>query len=551
MNSNKPTFSKDFLQDLKENSSINNWMRVLNTSGMSAVDRLILDNHRRQILKNLSSNESFPEVSFDQHKSKAYSTSHQFHISKQKLQYRTMNNSFLANENKSECAERLYNDAIVRKIRLEQVQEHKEIKELESALDFANLHHPQRKPDPAVMTRLLNEEKIIKSLYDNVPDLNDASQVKNRRFSCAEQKSSVERLTRARGKSLVKDEIGKSARKLMPNELNEMVKRLYKVKRKDPGEKGKCEVSFDRKNVRNLKKSNRYVEKSIDVGESVVEFVGNRNNLKSTNFEKEFGGNMKSPKCRYGMMHEDQQLEVKLLNYDTYENSTLVSEVIRGSPQSSIEEPCIDNSFVSFTTMNNDKDTVKNDESFDKKYGKLLFSENHDETVYIDPTDLIDPKPLIEASKVLNENRKSFEKNSEFLIEISPIPNEIAKFPDEALKISSENPIVPHKIPDENPNEISNKIPIKPLNLINTVKIPSEPYSKILPIPKSIYLDPESGSPYTKSTNYSQESMYLMQNPLQSLPPSMFSPKLSYKSTLDSYRFIVGITEDDEFIYAE
>ena len=43
-----------------------------------------------------------------------------------------------------------------------------------------------------------------------------------------------------------------------------------------------------------------------------------------------------------------------------------------------------------------------------------------------------------------------------------------------------------------------------------------------------------------------------MQNPLQSLnnkPKS--SPVKGFNAALDSYRFIVGITEDDEFIYAD
>jgi hypothetical protein len=74
---------------------------------------------------------------------------------------------------------------------------------------------------------------------------------------------------------------------------------------------------------------------------------------------------------------------------------------------------------------------------------------------------------------------------------------------------------------------------------------------KHLPIPKNIYLEPEIMSSRCESTNYSQEALYLMQNPLNSMSSTARSPSKVQNIALDSYRFVVGITEDDEFIYAD
>ena len=176
---------KEESQDLKENYSLNNWIRVLDTSGMSVVDRLILDNHRRQILKNLSANERTTGDSFDQKdsknssklRSKPFSTFQNSNQSsfvedsiKQKIPFRTLNDSFAtieSRDSKSACAERLYNDAIIRKIKNKRLQEEKEIIDIENAVDFANLHHPKRKPDPEIFARLIQEEKIILYKYDD------------------------------------------------------------------------------------------------------------------------------------------------------------------------------------------------------------------------------------------------------------------------------------------------------------------------------------------------------------------------------------------------
>ena len=671
MNSNKRRISKDTSLDLKENYSLNNWMRVLNTSGMSVIDRLILDNHRRQILKNLSNNESFTEDSFDRKPSKTgtstvskpFCTFQQINnsrcegdTSKQRVQYRTLNDSFLTNESKSMCADRLYNDAVVRQIKLQRAQEIKEEQELEKARDFANLHHPQRKPDQEVMNRLLQEEKIIKSLYDVAAEPEEMG--RSRRFSCEEQKNSVERLTRCRGKSVCKEESKENLKRLMPGDIDNLVKRLYKVKeyprpvsrdilhrkerervkeqqrenvtdtekiseknkdkskekngRKDRerererlskncgkykkennGENcgreenrleieilnnnrkkesdyarekikatidkknSKREINFDGNISNELKQSTRYIEnpdKSLEtLNESIIEFSSNSFLSKSNNFEGEsMIVNMLSPKCKTIRLTEDPHLEVKLLNCDPLLVSPMVSEIIQGSPESNMENPCIDNSFISFTTTHNHTEKLKIDESFEKEE----YLERSPDIGLEAALDNYLSQPSNRESFEINKN--TIERNEKEELQAIQVEKGKEKEKEKEIEKNSENGKEIHILVSGEYAEDSDNINVNDKTLPKTcicgssVRGTKEEITlhRKLHIPKSMFLEPEASS-LAGSTNYSQESLYLMQNPLHSLNSNVNSPKLSYKSGLDSYRFIIGITEDDEFIYAE
>lgn len=307
MNLNLSSVLKECSFELKENTAINNWIRVLDTSGMSVVDRLVLDNHRRQILKNLPNIENQNEESFtckkDKRnksfvKSKQFSTIQGFekasfstNTSHQKIPSKTLNDSFLSmNGNSKECAERLYKDALLRKLRLEYDQESKMQNEIESAIESSNLYHPQRKLDPEVFQRLTQEDKIIKSLYDKDPLPESSS--KTRRFSLSEQKSSIDRLTQSRNKSFSREELpSTNIKKLMPNELENLISRLYKVKNfEKPKERKRLARNkipkksspsiafgaFDKRKIEELKSSQRYTEtndknQEIAPRESIVE----------------------------------------------------------------------------------------------------------------------------------------------------------------------------------------------------------------------------------------------------------------------------------------
>ena len=553
---------KEESQDLKENYSLNNWIRVLDTSGMSVVDRLILDNHRRQILKNLSANERTTGDSFDQKdsknssklRSKPFSTFQNSNQSsfvedsiKQKIPFRTLNDSFAtieSRDSKSACAERLYNDAIIRKIKNKRLQEEKEIIDIENAVDFANLHHPKRKPDPEIFARLIQEEKIIKNSYDMPPEP-ELSQTRSRRFSCAEQQASLERLTRTKGKSLSKNDPNYSIRKLIPNEIDELVKRLYKVKkynepiqrkkllRKNKKKSLKNDIEFDGKLTSDLKTSKRYDENNGKLfnnsNESIIEFSSDGNASKNEGFDEETKLlYIASPKSKFNNIEIEHHLEVKLLNFDAYDTSTIVSEVIRGSPENNFDCPIVDSSFVSYTTSVTKE--VKNGMSPDESVIEFSREKN-----FIEEMDSL--KIQIEASS-LQKSDENIEKN-EFV-------KQECKILLENNKETEEN----NKKIEEKSNETTNsneKSEEKHLNGINKIE---NSYKNLL-IPKSLYLEPEVISSRGQSTNYSQESLYLMQNPLQSLSSNKHTPKASYNCGLDSYRFIVGITEDDEYIYAD
>ncbi|OMJ80051.1 hypothetical protein SteCoe_19780 [Stentor coeruleus] len=384
MNLNLSSVLKECSFEMKENTAINNWIRVLDTSGMSVVDRLVLDNHRRQILKNLSNIENQNEESFECKKdkrnksfvkSKQFSTLQGFekasfstNNSNQKIPSKTLNDSFLSmNGNSKECTERLYKDALLRKLRLEYDQESKMQYEIDSAIENSNLHHPHRKLDPEVLQRLTQEDKIIKSLYEKDPI--QESSTKTRRFSLSEQKSSIDRLTKSRNKSFSREELpSTNIKKLMPNELENLISRLYKVKNfEKPKERKRLarnkipkkpspSIGFDKRKTEELKSSQRYTEtndKNQEIGprESVVEIgllgtlsksIKNPASLDSPKYIKNLelkDSELRNPFANYmpdlsethnkNIVYKDPEaLEVQLLNFTQSDKSMGVSQVL-------------------------------------------------------------------------------------------------------------------------------------------------------------------------------------------------------------------------------
>jgi hypothetical protein len=598
MNLKISNLMKDFNQEFKENSSINNWIRVLNTSGMNVVDRLILDNHRRQILKNLTENEEDIENSYTRNtskisqksKPKPFSTFQAFKRStlsdsKKSIPLKTLNDSFLTNESKgSMFADRLYNDAILRNYKIKKRQEEKEISELENAIDSANLHHPKRKLNPEVLNRLWQEDKIIKNFYDICPEGNLLSgdhQDRPRRFSSQEQKASVDRLTRTRDRSFIDSSKRINTKKLMPDELSSLVQRLYKVKKyPEPDLKKtvkKASVKTLRKNkdiefqnniLGELKTSERYEikdDKPLEVSrDSIIEFSANEIS-KSAVYIKNSPLKILSPKIHGNKMSIDEKLEVKLLNFDKLTGSPFVS-VIRGSPED-IKDPDYD-------TLDLFSCTVKRSLSCGSFYDNSLkismavpdlIEENSFNSCLFDTgnkrSQIFNDK--IEFSGIdyhrLDENTRenTFSKpNSDKSTEINE-ENGFSKLNyEKSIEIAEENRfcIDSNKLNESDVLQEDSKLNISDSNLKKTDKKPTNRPDiciKNLPIPKTIYLEPEILSSRGQSTTYSEESLYLMQNPLQTFTSITHSPKGNCSSTLDSYRFIIGISENDEFIYAD
>ena len=174
----------------------------------------------------------------------------------------------------------------------------------------------------------MQEDKIIKSFYDDHSE--EKNESKTRRFSCAEQKISVERLTKTRGGSFSTNSKA-SVKKLMPEDLSLLVKRLYKVKeypkpaervkiyKKNKPRKSKNEEIDFEKISNELKMSKRYKNDEEKQGdnESIVEFNSEHILCKSSDFDKEkpLGSSPKMNKNR----DVENTLEVKLLTYNSLE----------------------------------------------------------------------------------------------------------------------------------------------------------------------------------------------------------------------------------------
>lgn len=334
MNLNLSKILKDSSFDFKDSKSINNWIRVLDTSGMSVVDQLILDNHRRQLLKSLYEEPKQEEkrlYSSMKSKNTSFTSMQSSQTKNSNISVKILNNSFLSIPDPQLCAERLYSDAYYRDSKLKKQQELKDLKEKEETLDYLNTRHPKRKLDPDVFNRLTHDERIIKHWYDKEgidPGSNNKS---SKRFSASEQKESVDRLVRSRGSSCKKSLENENSEKKMSNEeLKAMIERLYKVKNKENfniGDKRAKSVARPRKIMKNkmineLKSSKRYIESLDKRSEMAVESVcdGEGNGL---------CGDFQSPLRDKA---QGEELEVKLLMLNKRSTSPAETEVNTGSP---------------------------------------------------------------------------------------------------------------------------------------------------------------------------------------------------------------------------
>jgi hypothetical protein len=524
MNLNLSKIIKENSFESKDAKSINNWIRVLDTSGMTVVDQLILDNHRRQLLKALQGEDS----------------SHSFFKSMKKS---SKNHSKILNSNDTSFqskidessifdqtwAERLHSDAYYREMKMKKRKEEKEATEFEEALQVANARHPKRKLDPQVFARLTQDERVIKSLYEK--DLQSSH--RPRRFSALEQKASVDRLYNTRGNSSSRIEDSQTLnRKLQQDELNAMISRLYKVKKPVKNVlQVKNVTRKKRKNVHDLKSSKRYVENPERLSEIAVESfseVENRQDL-----QENLGNPFQSPKTS---VFEGEALEIKLLSF-VQNPSPATTEVNKASPP--FGGDLLDDSMQKLSQMETLSPEMLDDSI-------ILVEKNYlkDETYEI--------KEIIEEIKDKLLNSEDIVNASTEII-ITHSPESVVS----SHQSSPSNQRPSSDTADDSRNNSSigqdSLTPNKEYSTIspNSWSITSRLDSlKSLPFPKSIYLEPEDLSSRVQTT-YSQESLYLMQNPLHSLPTTCTSPNKATPCVLDSYRFIVGITEDDEFIYAD
>ena len=604
---------------LKENSfstrdaqSINNWIRVLDTSGMTVVDQLILDNHRRQLLKALHQPDSLAkEKSFCRSSKKFRSASAKktnlipdlkdlsqiidtkepraSNTSKDtSFQIPTCNITWTSSADASICVERLYSDAHYRDMKLKKLKEEKEIKEFNEAIESANSRHPKRKLDPEVFNRLTSDERVIRSLYEK--DQNENTQ--RRQFSASEQKASVDRLYKTRGSSCSRNEDSQMiTRKLQQDELDSLIGRLYKVNK--PGEseqisqttrsyfnnqvlkaKNSLALIKNKKNNRkkpavDLKSSKRYVESQERLSELTVETCSEY----EKNFEnKENKPNLfQYPNDELKLRLDSSKIELELLPRcqknpfmpahptsppsisEFTEDDLKICELNLASNRAA--ESSIDQTEVPAE--------VKAAEMEETTEIKIIIEEIKDKLIPSDTIITASTEILITRSpeSIFDQGSDSFSPSSyiafnpssDTTITLSPNTSFIScetlsNF--DSKPASNLNPssctMLSHEKQEKMEMDISLQVTQSFQSNLSGISKPEQ--LKSLPFPRSMYLEPEDSSSRVQTT-FSQESLYLMQNPLQSLP-SRSSPKSSAR-VLDSYRFIVGITEDDEFIYAD
>lgn len=548
MNLNLSKLLKDSSFEYKDAQSINTWIRVLDTSGMSVVDQLILDNHRRQLLKSLHEDpkpSQASKLSTSKAINRSFTSNPPFETQSKNsnFSFKLLDSSFISNPDPQVCAERLHSDAYYRDLKLKKLKELKDSKEIEETLDHIKARHPNRKLDPEVFNRLTHDERFIKGWYEKDCSVSGENNKSSRRFSVTEQKESVDRLVRNRGNSCCKRSEAQDNQKKMSNEeLKAMIDRLYKVRPRGNVEKekgvlgGVSRSRRVRKNkiVNELKSSKRY----LDDVEKTSEFVD----------ESCFEGSGESFRSPLRNRAEGEGLEVRLTKLNETRASPVETEVNTGSPLESdfglnhkkteSEEALGVQEHENFTSI--DKNICKFDQSHE---------ENEEFTIIIVNEEAENGKKY-EKSLETDISNTNTSPHSDFCIKIDEFSPEINEVYRDLL-----DPLRVHN-PDYNTEDHKslNFGPKDTLNLTtSTLSSQSKPENslKSFPFPKSYYLEPEDSTIKDQLPTFSQESLYLMQNPLQSINSSNYSPKKSNPCILDSYRFIVGISENDEFIYAD
>ena len=555
MNLNLSKLLKDSSFEYKDAKSINTWIRVLDTSGMSVVDQLILDNHRRQLLKSLHEDpkpSQARKISTTKGVNRSFTSNPplQTHLQTKNsnFSFKLLNSSFITNPDPQVCAERLYSDAYYRDLKLKNLKELKDSKEIEETLDHIKARHPNRKLDPEVFNRLTHDERFIKSWYEKDGTVSGENKESSRRFSASEQKESIERLLRNRGNSCCKrSKAEENEKKLSGEELKAMIDRLYKVRPRGDAEKengglksGSRPRRRMRKNklVNELKSSKRYLEDIEKTSEFVYEslFEGSGESFRSP---------LRSPAEGKGEGQEEG-LELRLIKLNEISPSPAQTEVNTGSPFDS------DFKLTYKKIESGDEFGRKEDEGYSSIDHKLSdFEQSNEENegftivVLSEENEKKEEKSL--ETDISNTNTSP---HSDFCIKIDEFSPELNEVYRDHL-----NPLLPrHPELGCEPNKSINFCPKDPLNLTSsTISSQGKPENplKNFPFPKSYYLEPEDSNIKDQLPTFSQESLYLMQNPLQSINSSSYSPKKSNPCILDSYRFIVGISENDEFIYAD
>jgi len=494
---------KDPAYKTKDKEAINNWIKSLDTSKMSVIERMTLDINRRELLKagSLESNDSKPKPTNNQVFERltqdiSRRTEHQKLVEnfkksqekesltskkvgskdqvnrvvsrlnadallreeQEKLRQRFKELQEEQNIVRSQCVDvaqqieigkRLNSEAQRREEKLKTLRKQKEVLEKQEIHRMQHKLHPNRKPDPLVL------ERLTKVRSNSITSEQSAKQSK-RVFNLEETKRSGERLMNSH-KHLRRSETPKiTTKRVSAQELTSIVDRLYHNK---SFERQRASSKPDTRHKNNRKPRSSLSRKSVTP------------QLKPCETEV----------CPVPALYIPKPQKIPE-DYRTEDNESLV----------------VTNNTTSYAENTSEQTTCR---------GPVLPKNNS-------------------FRKSLTPNLKarqlSIQKlhNSAKLVGIKDLDKKV-------FELVSKEIVLPLVENCETPNKLEDQENHKEFPLLRT-------------------LDLGNYSP-----KISEESIYLMRNPLGELNAVSPANKPQITNSFDTYKFIVGITETGEFIYED
>lgn len=542
----------DYLSSLygKNRDTINNWVKALNTSKLKFVDRMVLDINRRELLKQevefrnefvethiieekrviVESNvrnsisdsyESEGQQNFNDHNDVYNRLNRDANMRKSLIKIRDKEKELIEHqilarkkthidkEKLKSIIDRLSSNANIKEEKYRIQREENEKAEIAESIRLANMYH-QRKPNPKIMERLTEEDKIIEREY---AIQNEIRRQSNRRsLSMSESKAIVDRLVRSsnirRSSENFNDK--ENAKKATISEIENMISRLHKSVSSTPSK----EKIIDRKSVTPKSKPRSQSTKKLSVkptisGNYVIDKIftplkvakNERNSVKNKSLNKHT-----NPANQISIENLNCKTPIKSFHSDLVANEA--DAIVENLKLKSFEIPKLN--------------LVSNEVAI-KSSGVLNFSEIKLSPIYNKSYDSIS----FMSGSVDWPQSKSHHKFSS-----------IGQSDFQSIREEKENS--PNR---QHLRSISNYSNCQTLSN-------NEDYTSFESSSRACGSPLKSPECCKKSPIYSQETLYLMSTPFKSKVEQP-SPSESEKTQnmLDTYRFIVGVDDNGEFLY--
>ncbi|CAG9325799.1 unnamed protein product [Blepharisma stoltei] len=584
----------------KNRDTINNWVKALNPKGLKFVDRMVLDINRRELLKQelesrsviIEQEETPPEYilaesngryndstaceefspdfkrqPFNDSNNVFTRLSRDANIRKSMIELRDHNKELLEEENRIKnkktinkeklklIIDRLNSTNVKKEESIRIAKEEREKFEIEEAIRLANLHH-QRKPDPKVMERLTEEDKIIEKEYGIHEEVRSKSA--QRSLSLSESRALGDRLMKPVSKKKMKCDGGeKETKKATSEQVENIVARLYYSRPSTPTKVTSLNTSISTskgKKRRGELKESIFRQKMMSAN-SVQEklctpiHAARKNNPNTAekqtnrfNEESSFTPNLKTPvKIQKKAYTECKNCEKELKkdNFPIHDIPKLNFDINPAVEKRSVE-------VQAFSDLKLSPIDKKSHGSFSFLSVNLDWpnsTSHHHKSSSIGQLDFKDERTSL--SNLLYS--KKFESNGDDFILSRGDENNASGLNQSALSLAarvSDTPLLSQysSICNENSDIIERKDRGINSEIGSSVAQSQDEPTEIPLTHNKIQKNPQT---------YSQETLYLMSNPLKAQIEDQCSPKINEKAhqLFDTYRFIVGITESGDFIY--